>query len=181
MQTGASPRMTLSHVGLLNPLHGSQRVKYWLALPAFLFIIAGIIYPTSYLLYNSLTAWSLTRLDLGQNFIGLDNYGKLLADARFLFLAGHHRDIHNRHDIDSDGPGCEPGAAAESQYPGRRPGADALADPLAGGAFHQWLQFPFHDGAQYWRHRPSSWITSVSTPSLKTSILGSPKTALAAP
>ena len=83
MQTGASNRMTLPHVGLLNPLHGSRRVKYWLALPAFVFIIAGIIYPTGYLLYNSMTAWSLTRLDLGQTFIGLDNYAKLLADARF--------------------------------------------------------------------------------------------------
>ncbi|MCY3914601.1 MAG: sugar ABC transporter permease [Chloroflexi bacterium] len=83
MRTGASPRMTLPNVGLLNPLHGSRRVKVWLALPAFVFIIAGIIYPSGYLLYNSMTAWSLTRLDLGQTFIGLDNYAKLLADQRF--------------------------------------------------------------------------------------------------
>ena len=73
MRTGASPKMTLTNFGLLNPLHGSQRVNYWLALPAYVFIIIGIIYPTGYFLYNSMTAWSLTRLDLGQTFIGLDN------------------------------------------------------------------------------------------------------------
>lgn len=88
MRTGASPRMTLPNVGLLNPLHGSRRVKVWLALPAFVFIIAGIIYPSGYLLYNSMTAWSLTRLDLGQTFIGLDNYAKLLADQRFYSSLG---------------------------------------------------------------------------------------------
>ncbi len=88
MQTGASPKMTLPHVGVLNPLRGSQRVKYWLALPAFVFIIIGIIYPTGYLLYNSMTNWSLTRLDLGQTFIGLDNYVKLLADERFYSSLG---------------------------------------------------------------------------------------------
>lgn len=88
MRTGASPRMNLPHVGVLNPLHGSQRVKYWLALPAFLFIIIGIIYPTGYLLYNSVTHWSLTRLDLGQTFIALENYGKLLADERFYSSLG---------------------------------------------------------------------------------------------
>ena len=80
--------MTLPNVGLLNPLHRSQRTKYLLALPAFVFIIIGIIYPTGYLLYNSMTAWSLTRLDLGQNFIGLANYGKLLADERFYSSLG---------------------------------------------------------------------------------------------
>ncbi len=88
MQTGASPKMSLPQVGLLNPLRGSQRVKYWLALPAFVFIIIGIIYPTGYLLYNSMTNWSLTRLDLGQTFIGLDNYVKLLADERFYSSLG---------------------------------------------------------------------------------------------
>ena len=88
MRTGASPRLTLPHVGLLNSLRGSQRVKYWLALPAFVFIIIGIIYPTGYLLYNSMTHWSLTRLDLGQTFIGLENYGKLLADERFYSSLG---------------------------------------------------------------------------------------------
>ncbi len=75
--------MTLLHVNPLKEILGPQRVKYALALPAFVFIIVGIIYPTGYLLYNSTTAWSLTRLDLGQTFIGLDNYGKLLADPRF--------------------------------------------------------------------------------------------------
>ncbi len=88
MQTGASPGMTLPNVRLGNRLFGAQRVKYALALPAFVFIIAGIIYPTGYLLYNSMTAWSLTRLDLGQTFIGLDNYGKLLADQRFYSSLG---------------------------------------------------------------------------------------------
>ena len=88
MQTGASPRLTLPNVGLLNPLYSSQRVKYWLALPAFVFIIIGIIYPTGYLLYNSTTAWSLTRLDLGQTFIAFENYSKLLADERFYSSLG---------------------------------------------------------------------------------------------
>ena len=88
MQTGASPGMSIPHIGLKNPLFGGKRVKYALALPAFVFIIIGIIYPTGYLLYNSMTAWSLTRLDLGQSFIGLDNYGKLLADERFYSSLG---------------------------------------------------------------------------------------------
>ncbi len=75
--------MTMPSLGLGNRLLGPQRVKYALALPAFTFIIIGIVYPTGYLLYNSSTAWSLTRLDLGQTFIGLENYAKLLADERF--------------------------------------------------------------------------------------------------
>ena len=83
MRTGASPSMTFSKVSLENRLFGPQRVKYLLALPAFIFIIAGIIYPSGYLIYNSMTAWNLTRIDLGQTFIGLNNYGKLLADDRF--------------------------------------------------------------------------------------------------
>ncbi len=82
------PNMTLSHINPGNWLFGPQRVKYVLALPAFIFIIVGIIYPTGYLLYNSMTAWSLTRLDLGQTFIGLDNYSKLLADERFYSSLG---------------------------------------------------------------------------------------------
>lgn len=88
MRSGASPGMAIPNIGLKNPLFGDQRVKYALALPAFVFIIAGIVYPTGYLLYNSMTAWSLTRLDLGQTFIGLDNYGKLLADQRFYSSLG---------------------------------------------------------------------------------------------
>ncbi len=80
--------MTLAHVNPGNWLFSPQRVKYVLALPAFIFIIAGIIYPTGYLVYNSMTAWSLTRLDLGQTFIGLDNYGKLLTDERFYSSLG---------------------------------------------------------------------------------------------
>ena len=80
--------MTTSNVSPGNWLVSPKRVKYVLALPAFIFIIAGILYPTGYLLYNSMTAWSLTRLDLGQTFIGLDNYSKLLADARFYSSLG---------------------------------------------------------------------------------------------
>ena len=83
MHTAASPGIAGSTVSIGDRLFGAQRVKYALALPAFIFIIVGIVYPTGYLLYNSMTSWSLTRLDLGQNFIALDNYGKLLADARF--------------------------------------------------------------------------------------------------
>ena len=88
MQTGASPGIAIPTVGRANRLFGGRRIKYALALPAFVFIIIGIIYPTGYLLYNSLTAWSLTRLDLGQTFIGLDNYGKLIADERFYSSLG---------------------------------------------------------------------------------------------
>ena len=88
MQTGASPRMTIPNISLENRLFGPQRVKYMLALPAFVFIIAGIIYPSGYLIYNSMTAWNLTRIDLGQTYIGLDNYGKLLADKRFYSSLG---------------------------------------------------------------------------------------------
>ena len=80
--------MTISNVSLENRLFGPQRVKYMLALPAFIFIIAGIIYPSGYLIYNSLTAWNLTRIDLGQTFIGLNNYDKLLADERFYSSLG---------------------------------------------------------------------------------------------
>ena len=88
MRTGASPGMIISNLSLRSRQLGTERVKYALALPAFIFIIIGIIYPTGYLLYNSLTAWSLTRLDLGQTFIGLDNYIKLLADERFYSSLG---------------------------------------------------------------------------------------------
>lgn len=88
MQTGVPPPVTRLSLSLGSRLFGAQRVKYALALPAFVFIIIGIIYPTGYLLYNSLTAWSLTRLDLGQSFIGLENYSKLLADARFYSSLG---------------------------------------------------------------------------------------------
>ena len=88
MQTGASASMTVPSVSLENRLFGPQRVKYFLALPAFIFIIAGIIYPSGYLIYNSMTAWNLTRIDLGQTYIGLDNYSKLVADARFYSSLG---------------------------------------------------------------------------------------------
>ena len=88
MQTGASPPMRMPNFSLQHRLFGPQRVKYLLALPAFLFIIAGILYPSGYLAYNSMTAWSLTRMDLGQSFIGLDNYSKLLADPRFYSSLG---------------------------------------------------------------------------------------------
>ena len=88
MQTGASPSMTVPSVSLENRLFGPQRVKYFLALPAFIFIIAGIIYPSGYLIYNSMTAWNLTRIDLGQTYIGLDNYSKLVTDARFYSSLG---------------------------------------------------------------------------------------------
>lgn len=80
--------MTMATLGLGRRLLGPQRVKYALALPAFIFIIIGILYPTGYLLYNSATAWSLTRLDLGQTFIGFGNYAKLLADERFYSSLG---------------------------------------------------------------------------------------------
>ena len=85
---GGSPNMTLSHINPGNWLFGPQRVRYLLALPAFIFIIAGIIYPTGYLLYNSMTAWNLTRIDLGQTYIGLNNYSRLLADERFYSSLG---------------------------------------------------------------------------------------------
>ena len=88
MQTGASASMTVPSVSLENRLFGPQRVKYFLALPAFIFIIAGIIYPSGYLIYNSMTAWNLTRIDLGQTYIGLDNYSKLVADGRFYSSLG---------------------------------------------------------------------------------------------
>ena len=88
MQTGASASMTVPSVNLENRLFGPQRVKYFLALPAFIFIIAGIIYPSGYLIYNSMTAWNLTRIDLGQTFIGLNNYDKLVTDARFYSSLG---------------------------------------------------------------------------------------------
>ena len=88
MQTLGSPSMTLLHVNPGNGLFGPQRVKYALALPAFIFIIVGILYPTGYLVYNSMTAWNLTRIDLGQTFIGLNNYGKLLTDERFYSSLG---------------------------------------------------------------------------------------------
>ena len=88
MQTGASASMTVPSVSLENRLFGPQRVKYFLALPAFIFIIAGIIYPSGYLIYNSMTAWNLTRIDLGQTYIGLDNYSKLVTDARFYSSLG---------------------------------------------------------------------------------------------
>ena len=83
MQTDASSSISVPHISLGDRLFGARRVKYALALPAFVFIIIGIVYPTGYLLYNSMTGWSLTRLDLGQSFIGLENYSKLLADERF--------------------------------------------------------------------------------------------------
>ncbi len=88
MQTGASASMTVPSVSLENRLFGPQRVKYFLALPAFIFIIAGIIYPSGYLIYNSMTAWNLTRIDLGQTYIGLDNYSKLVTDGRFYSSLG---------------------------------------------------------------------------------------------
>ena len=179
MQTGASPRMTLPNIRLLNPLHGSRRVKYWLALPAFVFIIIGISYPTGYLLYNSMTNWSLTRLDLGQTFIGLDNYVKLFGDERFYSSLG----ITATFTIATTSIQTVLGVSLALLL-NRNIRGEGLVRTLL---LIPWLVAPFISGFNFrFMMAPNIGVIAHMLDALgldvitKTSILGSPKTALAA-
>ncbi len=57
-----------------------RRLKWVMVLPAFLFICIMLGYPLYFLLRNTLFEWSYIRADLGQTFIGLQNYQHLLKD-----------------------------------------------------------------------------------------------------
>ena len=167
---------------LVNPgqwLFGTQRVKYVLALPAFVFIIVGIIYPTGYLLYNSMTAWSLTRLDLGQTFIGLDNYGKLLMDQRF-YSSLHITAIFT---VATTSIQTVLGVSLALLLNRNIPGEGLVRTIL----LIPWLVAPFISGFNFrFMMAPNIGVIAQVLDFLgfdvitKTSILGSPKTALAA-
>lgn len=171
--------MTLSFVKPGNWLFGPQRVKYALALPAFVFIIIGIIYPTGYLLYNSMTAWSLTRLDLGQTVIGLDNYGKLIADARFYSSLG----ITAIFTVATTSIQTVLGVSLALLL-NRNIRGEGLVRTLL---LIPWLTAPFISGFNFrFMMAPNIGVIAQMLDTLgldvitKTSILGSPKTALAA-
>lgn len=57
-------------------------IQWIFPLPALVFIIAMILFPLSYTLWNSLTGWSLSE-GKPAAFIGLQNYSNLFKDARF--------------------------------------------------------------------------------------------------
>jgi len=167
---------------LVNPgqwLFGTRRVKYVLALPAFVFIIIGIIYPTGYLLYNSMTAWSLTRLDLGQTFIGLENYGKLLMDQRF-YSSLHITAIFT---VATTSIQTVLGVSLALLLNRNIPGEGLVRTIL----LIPWLVAPFISGFNFrFMMAPNIGVIAQVLDFLgfdvitKTSILGSPKTALAA-
>jgi multiple sugar transport system permease protein len=51
-----------------------------MVLPSVVFIAVMIGYPLFFLLRNTFFAWSYIRADLGQRFIGLENYRRLFSD-----------------------------------------------------------------------------------------------------
>lgn len=57
-------------------------VRWIFPLPALIFIIAMMIFPLGYTLWNSFTGWSLSA-GKPPTFIGLENYFKLFQDERF--------------------------------------------------------------------------------------------------
>jgi multiple sugar transport system permease protein len=57
-------------------------VRWLFPLPALIFIIAMMIFPLGYTLWNSFTGWSLSA-GKPATFIGLENYIKLFQDERF--------------------------------------------------------------------------------------------------
>ncbi len=60
-----------------------DRYARWIfPLPALIFIVAMMIFPLGYTLWNSLTGWSLSA-GRPPTFIGLDNYVRLFQDERF--------------------------------------------------------------------------------------------------
>ena len=60
-----------------------RNARWILPLPAVVFIIAMMLFPLAYTLWNSLTGWSLSK-GTPATFIGLKNYTDLVADPRFL-------------------------------------------------------------------------------------------------
>ncbi len=59
-----------------------RQVKWIMVLPAFLFICIMMGYPLYFLLRNTFVQWSYIRADLGQKFIGLENYRHLFHDLQ---------------------------------------------------------------------------------------------------
>lgn len=59
----------------------SIKTPFWLILPALLFILALTLYPALYVVYLSFTNASLVSREL--QFIGLENYSRLLTDRGF--------------------------------------------------------------------------------------------------
>lgn len=55
-----------------------------MVLPAVLFVAVMIGYPLYFLVRNTFFSWSYIRADLGQKFIGLQNYRQLLGDKELL-------------------------------------------------------------------------------------------------
>jgi multiple sugar transport system permease protein len=65
-----------------------KTLKWIMVLPSVLFIAVMIGYPLYFLLRNTFFAWSYIRADLGQRFIGLENYRQLFADRQLLSSIG---------------------------------------------------------------------------------------------
>ena len=68
-------------------MHQSKSLPYLLLLPAAIFIVSVVLYPMLYGLSLSLTDRTLHSVE--SNFIGLQNFRKLLQDDRFLTVASN--------------------------------------------------------------------------------------------
>ena len=68
-------------------MHQSKTLPYWLLLPAAILIVAVVGYPMVYGLSLSVTDRTLQSTEA--NFVGLQNFRKLLEDDRFLTVAGN--------------------------------------------------------------------------------------------
>jgi len=58
----------------------AKRFKWFMVLPSVVFIAVMIGYPLFFLIRNTFFAWSYIRADLGQRFIGLENYRRMFSD-----------------------------------------------------------------------------------------------------
>ncbi len=78
MVDGAEP-----DAGLASRLSRNEYLEYWFVGPAFVALLALVIFPMVWSAYTSLTNLNLVIPNQQVRFIGLDNYATLLTDGRF--------------------------------------------------------------------------------------------------
>ena len=68
---------------------GDRRFAWTLVLPALLTVAAVAVFPLLWTVWESLHRHDLRMPWLGRPFVGLANYGEILADRRFWEALGH--------------------------------------------------------------------------------------------
>lgn len=73
----------------MSELRQQRRLAWLLLSPALLVIFGIALFPVGWTVWESLHRHDLQMPWLGKPFVGLDNYGQLLRDARFWSALGH--------------------------------------------------------------------------------------------